>query len=54
MKLNQKLADRIMERVDVEELMLRAFTFGKNDYPEKQFIEETRAMLDKKFEVVVR
>ena len=48
-QINQKLADQIMERIELEEKMLGAFLMGKNGVDIEEFKKQLNEWLQKKF-----
>jgi len=47
--INQKEADKIMQRLELEEKMMFAFNAGKYDMGEAVFKAQLKEWLDKKF-----
>jgi hypothetical protein len=47
--INQKEADKIMQRLELEEKMILAYNFGKHGKTEIEFKAQLKEWLDKKF-----
>ena len=47
--INQKVADRIMERIELEEKLIEAFNAGKYDRAESDFKIQIKQWLDRRY-----